>query len=407
MLEQSIDSARLYSHTLNKRPTLIVVPHSDGGDPMSLLPRLEQIRSVYQSLVDQDNANRVLGDPQDYFRLYFREDLEPLKLRQQTTVPSDYDEWLIPFVQHSDLDNIKYPVVAVNEYGWSVFRIAASAMLALEQLPTCQLKLSTQLIDMTRLGSQWRLTLQSDDQIEQYSYDYVINACGFETGIVDDLANAPRQRMVEFKAAYVTKWAENSQWWPEVVFHGPRGTPNGMAQLTPYCNAIFQLHGMTEEITLFDDGLVASNQSSSQPQLPQRLVNKISQGWQESVRVDRSRKAIEHMSRFVPNYINAVEFGTPLYGAQQIPGDDDTLRAADVSFSGDNYARIEVVKGSSALTAAIKIVNQWQLWVDDGSSIEALHPITYSLTERQVVDKAEQLALSRGYPIELAQIYGH
>lgn len=416
LLRQSIDSVRLYPHTLNKRPTLIVVPHSDGGDPNELLPRLEQIRAVYQDLVEQDEANRVLGEPEQYFKLYSREDLDQLKLCEQRAEPQDHDEWLIPFAQQADLDAIHYPVVSVNEYGWSVFRIAASAMLALEQLPNCQMKLNTQLVDMTPSGMQWLLTMDDGQVRYQHHYDYVINACGFETGIVDDLANTPRQRMVEFKAAYVTKWASNQQMWPEVIFHGPRGTPNGMAQLTPYPSSIFQLHGMTKEVTLFEDGLVGSCHQSSQPQLPAPLVNKISQGWRESVRVERSNKAIEHMSRFVPSYADAIEFGLPLFGAQQIPGNDETLRAADVSFAGEHYARIEVVKGSSALEAACKIVEQWQLvgkskeainGEPSKMSIEDQHPISCELTESQVVEKAQLLALERGYPAELAQVYGH
>lgn len=416
LLKQSIDSVRLYPHTLNKRPTLIVVPHSDGGDPAALLPRLELIQAVYQSLVEQDEANQVLGEPEQYFKLYYQHELEALKLRVQSAEPQDHDEWLIPFAQQADLDNIHYPVVSVNEYGWSVFRIAASAQLALEQLPNCRMLLGTQLVDMTPSGTQWLLSMDDGQRRYQCRYDYVINACGFETGIVDDLADKPRQRMVEFKAAYVTKWASNQQWWPEVIFHGPRGTPNGMAQLTPYHGSIFQLHGMTKEITLFEDGLVGSCRQSSQPQLPIPLVNKISQGWRESVRVERSNKAIEHMSRFVPGYKDAIEFGLPLYGAQQIPGDDETLRAADVSFAGEHYARVEVVKGSSALEAACKIVDQWQLSVTvapllEGlttkATIESVHPISCGLTEAQVVQKAQQLALERGYPIELAQVYGH
>ncbi|MDF4307051.1 FAD-dependent oxidoreductase, partial [Vibrio parahaemolyticus] len=40
LLTQSIDTIRLYPHSLNIRPTIIAVPHSDGGDPFALLPRL-------------------------------------------------------------------------------------------------------------------------------------------------------------------------------------------------------------------------------------------------------------------------------------------------------------------------------------------------------------------------------
>ncbi|MCV5857023.1 hypothetical protein OFN53_41025, partial [Escherichia coli] len=64
--------------------------------------------------------------------------------------------------------------------------------------------------------------------------DYLVNACGFETGSIDNTVGAKRDRVVEFKAAYVTRWADCQQQWPEVIFHGPRGTDKGMAQLTPY-----------------------------------------------------------------------------------------------------------------------------------------------------------------------------
>ncbi len=52
--------------------------------------------------------------------------------------------------------------------------------------------------------------------------------------------------MVEFKAAYITQWNECVGQWPEVIIHGKRKTPEGMAQLTPYPGNYFQIHGMTE-----------------------------------------------------------------------------------------------------------------------------------------------------------------
>ncbi|MEZ9856291.1 FAD-dependent oxidoreductase, partial [Vibrio breoganii] len=92
----------------------------------------------------------------------------------------------------------------------------------------------------------------AENQSCQLTTDYLINASGFETGIVDDFVGSKQQRLVEFKAAYVTEWPysqECKEEWPEVIFHGPRGTPQGMAQLTPYADGVFQLHGMTEGIT--------------------------------------------------------------------------------------------------------------------------------------------------------------
>ncbi|MEF1187121.1 FAD-dependent oxidoreductase, partial [Vibrio sinaloensis] len=96
----------------------------------------------------------------------------------------------------------------------------------------------------------------------------------------------------------------------------------------------------------------------------------------------------------------------PLFGAQQIPGNDETLRAADVTFAGNDYARLEVVKGSSALEAVTKLVEHWHLYDYRDQSIEELHPISMSLAYEQVEERAKYLASSRDYPEELAEYYG-
>ncbi|MFM2586866.1 FAD-dependent oxidoreductase [Vibrio sp. TBV020] len=407
LLKQSIDTVRLYPKTINHRPTVIAVPYTDGGSPEELYERLITIQKCYAELVDEDEANRVLGEPNDYYCFYSREELDLLATQPQPANPKTIDEWMIPFAKHADLDGLKFPVVAVQEHGWSVFRIAASATLALENIPNCELLTNTEVVGVEETEHGWKIEYSnSDGNSKVIEVDYLVNACGYETGSIDDLVKKPRERLVEFKAAYVTQWESCGEQWPEVIFHGPRGTPNGMAQLTPYPDGIFQLHGMTKDITLFEDGLVASGEKSSQPALPNRLIKKIKKGWDEDVIVERSRRAIEHMSRFVPAYASAHEFGTPLFGAQQIPGKDDTLRAADVTFEGEYYARVEVVKGSSALEAAIKLVEEWGLYDYKEQSIEQLHPVSMSLTMKDIEQKAKELALERGYPEMLARYYG-
>lgn len=406
LLKQSIDTARLYPQTINNRPTVIAVPYADGGTPEELYERLISIQSAYKQLVVEDERNKVLGEPEDYYRFYSRNEIEALAEKQQPAEPKTFDDWMIPFAKHADLNSLRFPVVVVQEPGWSVFRIAASAMLTLEQRSNCQLMLGTKVVDLKEQDG-WLIECQTEaGERTSLKADFLINACGYETGHIDDLADKPRDRLVEFKAAYVTKWPECQDLWPEVIFHGPRGTPNGMAQLTPYPNGVFQLHGMTKDITLFDEGLVASCSGSSQPKLPNKLEKKIITGWDEATVLARSRRAIEHMARFVPDYKQAHEFGTPLFGAQQIPGNDETLRAADVTFSGKNYARMEVVKGSSALEAAIKMVEHWNLYRYESQSVEALHPVTMSLDAQAVERKAKQIAEDRAYPQELAEYYG-
>lgn len=415
LLQQSIDSLKVFPHTVNIRPTVIAVPKHDNGDPNALLPRLEKLQQVYSQLVEEDPANRVIGNPDHYFKLYDKEELQALSLQPIPDHPTHFDDWMIPVAKNLELDQFKYPLVLVQEYGWSVFRLAATANLALETLSTSQIHTQSKVTHVAQQTDlRWEIEYQQYDSYRQdhitrwVQVDYLINACGFQTGEIDDMAKQKRNRMVEFKAAYVTQWPDSQGYWPEMIFHGERGTPDGMAQLTPYPDGYFQLHGMTEEITLFKQGLAKSTPNSAQPKLANGFISKIKSGWDNREIEIRSTRAIKHMSRFVPNYKTANVGGKPLFGAQQIPGDDITLRAADVSFAGQRYARTEIVKASSALSAANSIVERLQseglyLTQANNKAIEQAFPVTRSLSAEDVERYAIQLAHERDYPEALAK----
>ena len=90
----------------------------------------------------------MLGEPSKYYKLFSREDLESLASLSQPDAPSTFEDWLIPFACHTNFDDIKFPVIAVEEHGWSVFRLAAVTTLALEKLDNCELMLESELIGM-------------------------------------------------------------------------------------------------------------------------------------------------------------------------------------------------------------------------------------------------------------------
>ncbi len=278
LLKQSIDTLRVFKHTANIRPTVIAVPIDDKGFPCELLPRLIVLKEAYQSLVALDEKNKVLGEPSDYFTLYSRQDLEHLQQLENPSHPVTPDEWMIPVAKSLQLDQFKYPIVMVQEYGLSVFRIAATTALALAKMDNCHILTSSKVtnVQSDTTSKQWQITYRASDNTEQQcTVDYLINACGYRSGSIDDLAHIPRERMVEFKAAYVTHWAKCEGEMPELIIHGERGTPKGMAQLTPYPNGYFQLHGMTQDITLFKDGLVSSSKSTAQPVLNASFQEKL------------------------------------------------------------------------------------------------------------------------------------
>jgi len=429
LLKQCIDILRLYPHTIDVRPTVFAVPTRDEGFPEDLLPRLNTLTDAYQELIEQDANNKVLGEPEDYYQLYSHEQLLELSKREQVAVPSTVDEWVIPVAKYLDLNKVKFPLIVVQEYGWNIFRLAASAQLALEEYDHAHVFTDTTVQKVVPVDcenctnadhhvTKWRIDYQqaqkqeNASQTESIEVDYLINACGFRTGVIDDMVGVEVTRMVEFKSSYVTHWGDAGGQIPEIIVYGQRGTPEGMAQLTPYPGGYFQIHGMSKAITLFDDGLVASNTDSAQPKLPQQYVHYIEDGWDKAPLQARSQQAIEYVAEFVPTFNSARTIGNALYGGQQIPGEDDTLRVADVSlYSNIRYARAENVKASSTLIAADQIVNELTELglVDNDTPMNRgryAHEWSYLTHNDGVsVDKvARVLAEQRGFPIVMADV---
>lgn len=404
LLRQSIDSIKLYGQAIDFRPTVIAIPKRDGASIDDLLPRLNLLRSSYQNLVDECQSNAVLGPVEDYYRLVDEAEAKALACLEAKAEPESLEDWLIPAVKELDFSKIHFPLLAVQEFGWSLFRLAANAKLALDACPQVVLRTSTKVLGVEALEKGWRLSYRSgeaDAPLAQVEVDYLVNACGYRSGELDDNIGLQTRRLVEFKAAYISRWRQAQTPWPELIFYGQRGTPHGMAQLTPYPDGYFQIHGMTKDITLFEQGLVASSNTSAQPQLPAALKQKLDANrWPVDVAAQRSQKAIDFIAYFLPNFTRAEMAGPPLFGAQQIPGDDPELRASDVSFNRPNYARCEIVKASSAIDAADEIAKALGLQVQgDEPSVEE----GVGLEEVAVDALALQLAQQRGYPRALAK----
>ena len=412
LLRQSIDTLRVFPHTANIRPTVIAIPKHDNGHPEQLLSRLHKLRQEYASLIEKDQENKVLGPVDEYFKLYDREALEALSKQDSPIIAQTLDDWMIPVAKNLNLNEFKLPLIIVQEYGLSVFRIAATVSLALEKIDNCKVFTQSKVTHIqhqeNNLGWEIAYTTTKNSR-HTLEVDYLVNACGYRTGTLDDIPGFKRDRLVEFKAAYLAHWPDCKDEWPEVIFHGERGTPNGMAQLTPYPNGYFQLHGMTEEITLFKEGMVASSEHSAQPKLGGLFHRKLSDRWYQTEIEQRSINAIKHVAQFIPSFNSAVVGGNPLFGAQQIPGDDPSLRAADVSFAGVNYARAEIVKASSALEVADAIIGNLNKKAPKSNyqQLSQRFPVTNALTPSEIISLAKKLADDRDFPTALALPFGH
>ena len=397
LLRESIEFLRFYPQSIEKRPTLLAVPKHIALDPKELVRRTELLAGYYQELIQKDPANAVLGAPSEYYLAFSRAQLEELRSLPTPKIPQNHVEWLIAFSKEVDLDRLKFPVLLVQEYGINIFRLSAIAYLHLQN---SDIHLQTKVVDVRQNKNKFLITYKKDGKTHQESFDFLINAAGFESGTIDDMLGYKRKRLVEFKAAYVAKWHANHL-YPEMIFHGVRGTEHGMAQFTPYPGGYYQLHGMRKDITLFEDGLAASTPTSSQPQLPQKYLDWIEYGWPQDVALHRTQRAIEYLSRYLHNFKEATPTSTPLFGAQQIPGKDVRLRAAEVSFEGKRYARCEIVKVSSILTMSKAIYERLKAL---GAPKPSHQDFGKKLDEDTIDSLATTIAAKRGYPPQMAKL---
>jgi len=406
LLKESIDLVRFYPDSVDYRPTVIAVPKEDKGRPQDLYDRLEMLQAEYAALIKADPLNKVLGESRDYFKRYDREELETLKKLPIPKKPVKMDEWMIPVAKHIDLDKVQYPLIMVQEYGLNLFRLASSVSLRLEEKSNCKVLLNHEVMNVAKSNEEknWQVGYEHQGIYKEENFDFLINAAGFRTGRLDDMLGFKRERFVEFKAAYVSRWEADAV-WPEVIFYGERGTPQGMAQFTPYPDGHFQLHGMTKSITLFEEGLVKSSPLSAQPQLQKKFLEKIEKEWNSEDAKRRTQFAIDHLAQYIPAFINAKVVSKPLYGAQQIPGDDDSLRAANVSFEDDDYARCEIVKASSVLSMADAITAQLIVLghVEAGMYGKRDFSNEGILDEDKISAYAQSLCSQREYPLALTQ----
>ncbi|MBO0217465.1 FAD-dependent oxidoreductase, partial [Vibrio sp. Vb2880] len=80
----------------------------------------------------------------------------------------------IPFAQHADLEALKYPVVPVQEYGWSVFRLAAIANLTLDTLPNASVFTQATFKQADWMGEHWQLGYEREGIDYLMTCDYLV-----------------------------------------------------------------------------------------------------------------------------------------------------------------------------------------------------------------------------------------
>lgn len=407
LMLQSIEMARLFPQSIDQRPTLIAVPLSEKDEVAKIKNRLDILTQYYKQLIAEDPANEVLGSPSNYYSTFTQEDLAALAKQESVKQPSSHKEWLTNAIKLIDFELLKTPVFMVQEFGWNLFRLGAQAQLALQQTDACCLKTNTEVTQLKDVRNQnldynWKISTDT----ATYKVKYLVNAGGFKARKLDALLQLHCKQLIEYKAAYIAKWQPVDGLMPELIFHGERGSTHGMVQLTPYSDNYYQIHGMTKDITLFENGLIQYSENSLEAEFDEDIRAKINRNWPTEEIKSRTENAINYVAHFVPSFKSAEVGGSPLHGAQQVPGNDLSLRVGEVCFPHSAYARCQIVKASSALTVARQIVDK----LEEEQIIPAIankskqNAILDSISTNDIDKQAGLLATQRAYPEALSRL---
>jgi len=360
----------------------------------------------YCKILSKDSSLALLGDSTNYYSQYSYDDC--VKLAKGVRQSNSNLTSLSTALKIIDLRKLKFPIFSVNEFGINQFRIAALLTDILLNRENCTLKLNTSVTSIKKQSSTFSLTYRADDSECIETFDYVINACGYKSALTDSMLGIFKNRILEFKASYLAFWEQNVK-IPELIFHGKRCTSNGMGQLTPYCDGLFQIHCMKEGISLFKNGLTASSKELHEIYSDNFLSNYQNFARNSTEVKNLTMESIKFISKYIPTFSDAVFAGKPFYGIQQIPGKDPSLRTADVCFNMDGYVTVEIVKISSAIQAAENIIDRLKNegHITNNNSIQNVNIAEkLPLKERRRLDvQAMNIAKKRGYPPAIAKRY--
>jgi hypothetical protein len=371
LLEDSIIFIKRLPPAVKKIPTLVTFHVSDPSDPSQLLEIAKSNQAKYRDLVMSDPEHAVFGHPDQYYLAINRLELQALAERRIPEVPPglepsqvfSLEDWAVPFAKSVDLDQIKYPVIIVNEYQMSMDDARKYLVERLSKMPNVTLLPNTRVLNM---GSRSaldgvHLIYQTKNHSEQMEvFQHVHNAAGESSGRIDDMMKTNVPRYLEAKQAFRVKLSgSENEYWPEVAIMAKRGGEQGMTEVIPInpAEGVFQLLCTAYDCGLTINGLVhADGLQSSHPLLPLPVRQAFENGDPDDDLV-RSTAVIKRIGSRIPRFKNSEPLKV-FRGIVQVPGNNPDYRSGSLMLHSRLYSANLIIKASSAPHTAANFVEQ-------------------------------------------------
>ena len=351
LLHHSLLFAEKFRDCIIPRPTIIALRKSSKFLAKELVYKCEFIQSAYSYWI-ATNQKAPLGIVDLFSAIYTREDI--LHFKQFGKFPESYNnnklsrDFHNPYVASfcqllQNIDDIQYPFISVCEFGVNQAKVIQELVESIDSLNNVNVFTNTKAV-ITRSENYtcWA--------VNGHNYDFLVNAAGCYSL---EIFPSNQHEILELKSSWLVQNDDIEGDLPEIAIIGERGTPNGMIQITPHANGLFQIHCMTQDSTLIDStsfySLSTQNIESYFPRNVHDIVKNDKLNEQEIY--SRSKAAIDNVSAVLPKFSNSIVINqNHFWGIQRIPFTSKEKRISRVVFPHRNYAELRVVKAISTVS---------------------------------------------------------
>ena len=235
-MRDAISFAKALPFCINPRPTVMAIAKKDIREPQNLERVCEMNQKVYEAECRKDPKNRVFGSSSQFYKTYTLEQL----LQAQKDPQSEEDHWMASFAKYTNLDDLKFPVFFIREYGLDMRHAAGFMEQLIKENPNIRLHLKAEVRKVQHIKSGIMLFAETERGHFQQKFQVVIDASGSNLGALEAQLDIKNQRLVDMKMVGLFKRVKMphiaNEFLPEIYILGGKGYPAGtsfMSHISP------------------------------------------------------------------------------------------------------------------------------------------------------------------------------
>jgi hypothetical protein len=332
-----------------------------------MIKGFESLRQKYQELLqklsveNQSKVLAILGSPNDFFRIYSKDEFIKLKvdvaakpLLGEDPDLFDKEAWVRELARVTDPETI-CGVILSSEVGINMFRARAGIKLAIDRLEkeekiTVLFNNHINLSNVKKDDTSYVLTVIIDGKPQDFRVSQIVNATGYASKNLDRVVDQKLPWSVDIKGDMLRHI-------PEVYFT----KANGMCHFARFNDRVAGVNFTTPyvEATYVKDGKKTFKENEPVV-LDEQLQRFLASSSIDKDLLKRTERCIDGCSKFMPQLKTSVEPTGYFSGALGLLGNDLASRASKGVYLKDHeqgYHAINIIKGGGVVTAVMDVVN--------------------------------------------------